>query len=96
MWIGQIKAEEGEFETAIAYFTKWENPLWRPSLNYSLARVYEGQGKIAEAIKVYREDDSPQRHGNLLRTESGETTRRTKKLSKTVSDRRMRAPPLYV
>ncbi len=67
LWIGQIKMEEREFETAIAYFTKWENPLWRPSLNYSLARVYEAQGKIDEAIKVYREDESPQRHGNLLR-----------------------------
>jgi tetratricopeptide (TPR) repeat protein len=67
LWLGQIKAEQGEYDTAINYFTSWENPVWRSSLNYNLARVYEAQGKLAEAIEVYREDDSPQRPGNLLR-----------------------------
>jgi hypothetical protein len=67
LWIGQIKAEQGEYPTAISYFTSWENPVWQPSINYSLARVYEVQGKLSDAIRVYREDDSPQRSGNLLR-----------------------------
>jgi hypothetical protein len=67
LWVGQIKAVQGEYPTAISYFTSWENADWRPSLNYSLARVYEAQGKPAEAIRVYRTDDSPQRPGNLLR-----------------------------
>jgi hypothetical protein len=67
LWVGQIKAEQGELATAINYFTSWELPEWRPSLNYSLARVYEAQGKLADAILIYRQDDSPQRPGNLLR-----------------------------
>ncbi|MEX2142403.1 MAG: hypothetical protein WD894_24255 [Pirellulales bacterium] len=67
LWVGQIKAEQGEYPTAINYFTSWENPLWQPHLNYSLTRTYEAQGKLAEAIDVYRQDDSPQRPGNLLR-----------------------------
>jgi tetratricopeptide (TPR) repeat protein len=67
VWIGQIKAVLGEFETAIDYFKRKENELWQPSINYSLARIYERQGKLDEAIALYREDDSPQRPGNLLR-----------------------------
>jgi hypothetical protein len=67
LWIGQIKTAQGEFEPAIDYFKRWQNELWQPSFNYSLARVYEAQGNLHEAIALYREDDSPQRHGNLLR-----------------------------
>jgi tetratricopeptide (TPR) repeat protein len=67
LWVGQIKAEQGEYATAINYFTSWQNPDWLPSLNYTLARVYEVQGKLDDAIRVYRQDDSPQRRGNLLR-----------------------------
>jgi hypothetical protein len=67
LWVGQIKARQREFDTAIKYFTSWENPVWQPSLSYSLARVHEAQGKLEEAIQVYRQDDSPQRPGNLLR-----------------------------
>jgi hypothetical protein len=67
LWIGQIKAESGEYETAINYFTSWENPLWQSAVDYGLARVYEARGETAKAIQKYREDESPQRHGNLLR-----------------------------
>jgi len=73
LWIGQIKAETGELETAVKYFTTWENPVWQPALDYSLARIYEQQGKLAEAIDVYRASESPQRHGNLLRARRLET-----------------------
>jgi tetratricopeptide (TPR) repeat protein len=76
LWIGQIKATQGEFETAIDYFQRWENELWQPSINYSLARVYEAQGKVAEAIVIYREDDSPQRPGNLVRARRLESANR--------------------
>ena len=68
LWIGQIKAEMGELETAVKYFTTWESPDWKPTRDYSLARVYEQQGKTADAIRVYQESESPQRHGNLLRS----------------------------
>jgi tetratricopeptide (TPR) repeat protein len=74
VWIGQIKAALGEFETAIDYFNRKENALWQPSINYSLARIYERQGKLDEAIALYREDDSPQRPGNLLRARRLEKT----------------------
>jgi tetratricopeptide (TPR) repeat protein len=67
VWIGQIKAALGEFETAIDYLKRKESEPWQPSINYSLARIYEAQGKLDEAIALYREDDSPQRPGNLLR-----------------------------
>ena len=67
LWIGQIKAAQGDFETAIDYFQRWQNELWLPSFHYALARVYEAQSKLNGAIAIYREDDSPQRHGNLLR-----------------------------
>jgi hypothetical protein len=67
LWFGQLKAETGEYKTAIDYFTEWEIPLWRGAIDYSLARVYEAQGDLAKAIQTYREDESPQRTGNLLR-----------------------------
>jgi tetratricopeptide (TPR) repeat protein len=76
LWIGQIKAAQGEFEPAIDYFKRWQNEHWQPSFNYSLARVYEAQDKLDEAIAIYREDDSPQRHGNLLRARRLEKTAR--------------------
>jgi tetratricopeptide (TPR) repeat protein len=67
VWIGQIKTEQGEYERAINYFTSWENPIWRTSIEYSLGRTYEATGELAKALQTYRESDSPQRHGNLLR-----------------------------
>jgi hypothetical protein len=67
VWVGQIKAREGEFDTAIKYFTSWDTPDWQPAISYSLGRVYEAQQKPKEAIDVYRQDDSAQRPGNLLR-----------------------------
>ena len=40
---------------------------WKPSARYNLARSYEQLGEFDKAIEVYRDDDSPQRAGNLLR-----------------------------
>ncbi len=68
LWLGQIKAEQGEFDTAVKYFTTWDNPIWKGAVDYNLARVHEAQGKLDQAIKLYQEDESPQRPGNLLRS----------------------------
>jgi tetratricopeptide (TPR) repeat protein len=68
LWLGQIKAEQGQLDIAVKYFTKWENPIWKGAVDYNLARVYEAQGNLDQAIKIYQEDESPQRPGNLLRS----------------------------
>jgi len=56
-----------ERAAAINYFKNFEHNLWRGSVDYNLARIYEEQGQLAEAIELYRLDESPQRTGNLLR-----------------------------
>mgnify|MGYP006174161091 CR=1 FL=1 len=58
-----VSAEAARFAEAFPE----EIPDWRPSLNYSLARVHEAQRNLDDAILIYRQDDSPQRPGNLLR-----------------------------
>jgi tetratricopeptide (TPR) repeat protein len=68
LWLGQIKAEQGDLDTAVKYFTTWDNPIWKGAVAYNLARVYETQGRLDQAIKIYQEDESPQRPGNLLRS----------------------------
>ena len=75
LWIGQIKAETGVYNTAIDYFTNWENPLGKRRSTTAWPACTEAQGDSAKAIQTYREDESPQRHGNLLRA------RRLEKLS---------------
>ncbi len=75
LWLGQIKAEQGELETAVKYFTTWDNPIWKGAVDYNLARVYEAQSKLDQAIKLYQEDESPQRPGNLLRSRRLRTLR---------------------
>lgn len=68
LWLGQIKADIGQLDTAVKYFTTWDNPVWKPAADYNLARAYEQQGQLAKAIEIYRLDESPQRHGNLIRS----------------------------
>ena len=40
---------------------------WKNGAHYNLARCYEALGRIDEARQLYLIDDSPQRHGSLLR-----------------------------
>jgi len=40
---------------------------WTAGARYNLARTYEAQGKLAEAIELLKSDNSSQRYGNLLR-----------------------------
>lgn len=71
-WLGLIALERQDYETAIDYFSKrtleaYPEGPWTNGAHYNLARTYEALGKPDEAIEMYREADSPQRHGNLLR-----------------------------
>lgn len=71
-WLGLIALERQDYETAIDYFSKrtleaYPEGPWTNGAHYNLARAYEASGKADEAIETYREVDSPQRHGNLLR-----------------------------
>lgn len=74
-WLGLISFDEHEYSTAEDYFKllpqgAGQRNLWADGARYNLARSYEAEGRTAEAIKLYEEDDSPQRHGNRLRARS--------------------------
>lgn len=72
LWLGIICYEEGDYPVAIDYFSKRtleaapDGP-WTAGAQYNLARAYEASGQLDKAIELYEDDDSPQRHGNLLR-----------------------------
>ena len=71
-WIALTHAEAGNSETAV----EWLRDLvlggdpdtpWQTGARYNLARCYEELGQWDEARQIYIADDSPQRHGNVLR-----------------------------
>jgi tetratricopeptide (TPR) repeat protein len=72
-WLGLIAFEQGNYASAIDYFSKrtlaaMPGGPWTHAARYNLARTYEASGRRQEAITEYRADDaSPSRYGNLLR-----------------------------
>ena len=71
-WLGLVAYERGNYKTAADYFTKrtidvQADSPWRTGALYNLGRAQEALGLTEGAISVYRDYDSPQRHGNLLR-----------------------------
>ena len=73
-WMGLTYFETGRHEAAVEWLDlrTLEAPLptpLAPSARYNLARAYEALGQTEKAIALYRADDSPQRHGNLLRAQ---------------------------
>ena len=71
-WIGLSHLDAGDYGAAAQWFkerTLEGNPdsPWRSGARYNLGRCYEEVGKWQAAREVYLADDSPQRHGNLLR-----------------------------
>lgn len=71
-WLGLIAYENENYQTAANYFSKRTldvNPKspWRSGALYNLARAEEALERFPDAIELYRQIDSPQRHGNLLR-----------------------------
>jgi tetratricopeptide (TPR) repeat protein len=71
-WLGIVAFAEGDLTTAAQFFglmtlDAYPNGPWTNGARYNLARCYETQGKLPEAIKLYEADKSPQRYGNRLR-----------------------------
>ncbi|MGM0486824.1 MAG: tetratricopeptide repeat protein [Planctomycetota bacterium] len=71
-WIGLLHQQQGNYEIAINWLEtrsleKSPEGPWVEGARYNLARCHEALGHAEKAIKLYRVDDSPQRHGNLLR-----------------------------
>ncbi len=71
-WLGLLSYDRGKYEVAADWLRKRtleatpEGP-WTAGARYNLARTYEALGEYDKAIKLLEADDSPQRHGNLLR-----------------------------
>jgi hypothetical protein len=67
-----LSFDDGRFEVAAHWLsrpdlTAAESPR-AAGARYNLARTYEAQEKLAEAIELLQQDDSsPQQHGNRLR-----------------------------
>jgi hypothetical protein len=72
-WLGLTYYESGKYEAATEWLgerTVQVSPPspWTPSARYNLARCYEKLGRMELAKQWLESDqDSPQRHGNLLR-----------------------------
>lgn len=83
--LGLIQADKGEYAAAVRYFTPDSNRSWlqwRGAADYNRARTEEAWGQsllekdpaaarahFAAAHKLYQDDASPQRFGNLVRAE---------------------------
>jgi tetratricopeptide (TPR) repeat protein len=86
-WLGIIAYDEGHYDVAIDYFLKrtieaYPDGPWTAAAQYNLARCYEKIAQPEKAIKLYEDDDSPQRHGNLLRARRLRTEQDTAKAEK--------------
>jgi tetratricopeptide (TPR) repeat protein len=71
-WLGLLSYDVGKYEVAADWLgtrTLKATPdgPWTAGARYNLARTREALGDVAEAIELLQGDDSPQRHGNLLR-----------------------------
>ena len=71
-WLGLTHLEEKDYEVAANWLkvrtldSDPEGP-WTAGARYNLARCYEALGRLDEARQLYLIDESPQRHGCLLR-----------------------------
>lgn len=81
LWLGQIQAEQGEFESAERYFKQYGKTgyqRWYSAAQLNLAELYLQRGfavlekdpaaaiKLWEqAIALYKADESPQKYGSL-------------------------------
>lgn len=71
-WLGLLSYDLGKFEVAVDWLRTrtleaFPNGFWTLGARYNLARTYEQLGKTDKAIELLEADQSPQRHGNLLR-----------------------------
>ena len=78
-WLGVVTLAEGENATAADYLGRMTleaapDSRWTDAARVNLAQALEALGRTAEAIKLLREDASPQRFGSRLRAEELEKT----------------------
>jgi tetratricopeptide (TPR) repeat protein len=71
-WLGLIHYETGRYEPArewlkVHTLEAAEDGPWTPGARYNLSRLYEAMGDLEKARGLLLLDDSPQKHGNLLR-----------------------------
>lgn len=71
-WLGLIHYETGRLEPALEWLKTRtieaaEAGPWTGGARYNLSRVYEAMGDLQKARSELLLDDSPQKHGNLLR-----------------------------
>jgi tetratricopeptide (TPR) repeat protein len=71
-WIALTHFETGNYAVAVEWLRERvlagapDSP-WHDGARYNLARSYEALGDWDKARQVYLLDESPQRHGNVLR-----------------------------
>jgi hypothetical protein len=71
-WLGLVQYETANYESAV-YWLKdrtleaSDGGPWTSGARYNLARTYDRQGSFEQARQLLLLDDSPQKHGNLLR-----------------------------
>jgi hypothetical protein len=70
-WVGLLSFDKGkhavaEHWLALPELTVKESP-WSSGARYNLARAFEAQGKLEQAIELLEQDSSPQYDGNRLR-----------------------------
>jgi len=78
-WLGVLTLEEGENATAVDYLGRMTleaapDSRWTDAARVNLARAFVGLGRTEEAVRLLREDASPQRFGSRLLAEELEKT----------------------
>jgi hypothetical protein len=73
-WLGVLTLTEGENATAVDYLGRMTleaapDSRWTDAARVNLARALAGLGRTEEAVKLLREDASPQRFGSRLLAE---------------------------
>lgn len=81
-WLGVLTLGEGENATAVDYLGRMTleaapDSRWTDAARVNMARALAGLGRTGEAVKLLREDASPQRFGSRLLAEELEKTAKT-------------------
>jgi tetratricopeptide (TPR) repeat protein len=73
-WLGLLSYDRGNLDVAATWLgarslDREPAGKWANSARYNLARTFERQGRVEDAIKLLEAtpEDAPQRHGNLVR-----------------------------
>ncbi len=71
-YLGLVAFERGIYSAAedwlkVRTLEQYPDGRWQHGARYNLARTYEATGRLAEAISIFKADNSPQRHGNQIR-----------------------------